>query len=80
MTQARILKLAFAALVAVAVAVGGTLVWGVFRWGAQTHILHERLDAARTTPAPSRFDARELEGLPAPVQRYFRAVLTDDDA
>lgn len=24
-----------------------------------------------------RYDARELEGLPAPVQRYFRAVLTD---
>jgi hypothetical protein len=28
-------------------------------------------------PSPSRYDARELEGLPAPVQRYFRAVLTD---
>ena len=32
-------------------------------------------------PAPARFDARfyvnELDGLPAPVQRYFRAVLTD---
>ncbi len=32
-------------------------------------------------PSPARLDARfyatELEGLPAPVQRYFRAVLTD---
>lgn len=28
-------------------------------------------------PAPMLFDARELEGLPAPVQRYFRAVLKD---
>ncbi len=27
--------------------------------------------------SPTRFDARELEGLPAPVQRYFRAVLKD---
>jgi hypothetical protein len=27
--------------------------------------------------SPTRFDARELDGLPAPVQRYFRAVLTD---
>ena len=27
--------------------------------------------------APTRFDVNELEGLPAPVQRYFRAVLTD---
>lgn len=33
--------------------------------------------AMRTPPAPTRFDARELEGLPAPVQRYFRAVLKD---
>ncbi len=24
-----------------------------------------------------RFDAHELEGLPAPVQRYFHAVLTE---
>ncbi len=29
------------------------------------------------SPPPSRFDVRELEGLPAPVQRYFRAVLKD---
>ena len=27
--------------------------------------------------SPARFDARELEGLPAPVQRYFRAVLKE---
>jgi hypothetical protein len=26
---------------------------------------------------PARFDAHELEGLPPPVQRYFRKVLTD---
>lgn len=31
-------------------------------------------------PPVARFDARELEGLPAPVQRYFRAVLTDGQA
>lgn len=29
-------------------------------------------------PSPARFDAHELEGLPAPVQCYFRAVLTDE--
>jgi hypothetical protein len=28
-------------------------------------------------PSPARFDAHELEGLPPPVQRYFRQVLTD---
>jgi hypothetical protein len=26
---------------------------------------------------PVHFDSRELEGLPAPVQRYFRAVLKE---
>ena len=36
-----------------------------------------RLDAQGRLPSPARFDTRELEGLPAPVQRYFRAVLTD---
>jgi hypothetical protein len=35
------------------------------------------MQAARLPPAVSRYDARELEGLPAPVQRYFRAVLDD---
>ncbi len=41
------------------------------------------LEAGRTEakPAaqqrPARYDVRELAGLPAPVQRYFRAVLMD---
>ena len=30
--------------------------------------------------AVARYDARELLGLPAPVQRYFRAALTDGQA
>ena len=40
-----------------------------------------RVDVQSPAPgrlrSPARFAARELEGLPAPVQRYFRAVLTD---
>jgi hypothetical protein len=36
-----------------------------------------RVGAAGRLPSPSRFDARELKGLPAPVQRYFRLVLKD---
>jgi hypothetical protein len=35
------------------------------------------VNARGRLPSPTRFDPRELEGLPAPVQRYFRAVLTD---
>jgi hypothetical protein len=50
---------------------------GASRWDAETLALLERLEAARTAPAPARYDAtRELEGLPAPVRRYFRTVLT----
>jgi hypothetical protein len=36
------------------------------------------LDDMRDVPSPpTRYDARELEDLPAPVQRYFRTVLKD---
>ncbi len=38
-----------------------------------------RLEAVRLTHAPARFDARELEALPAPLQRYFRMDLQDDE-
>jgi hypothetical protein len=50
---------------------------GASRWSRATQALHQQLDAARSAPAVNRYDARELEGLPAPVQRYFRAVLKD---
>ena len=39
-----------------------------------------RNDATLKPPYPTRYDARELEGLPAPVQRYLRAVLKDGQA
>jgi hypothetical protein len=35
------------------------------------------LDVARSPIEPSAVDFRELSDLPAPVQRYFRTVLTD---
>ena len=64
-----------AALLVVLVVLAG---YGASRWAVATRALFERLEAARVKPAPARYDAaRELEGLPAPVQRYFRAVLTD---
>lgn len=52
--------------------------YGAWRWAARTHALFAQLEAAREAPVPARYDAtRELQGLPAPVQRYFRTVLTD---
>jgi hypothetical protein len=51
---------------------------GAWRWSASTRTLIERLEAARRPMPPSRFDAaRDLDGLPPPAQRFFRAALAD---
>lgn len=61
----------------------GLSAWGSHRWAQAARALGRGLDASqrggapRVAPRPTRHDVRELEGLPAPVQRYFRAVLTD---
>src|SRR6202165_1268834 len=67
-------------VVAVAVlgaAAFGLAAYGNARWAESTRTLLGRLEAARLPPTASHYDARELEGLPAPVQRYFGAVLKD---
>ena len=64
---------AFAAFAAIA----GLAAFGSWRWGQATRVLVARLDAAREVPTAVRYDARETLGLPEPVRRYFRAVLTD---
>jgi len=64
------------ALVLVVVLVGARL-YGAYRWNSETRDLRARLDAARVPVRPQTVDFRELEDLPAPVQRYFRAVLED---
>jgi hypothetical protein len=55
----------------------GLSAWGASRWATQTEALMNRLEAAREPAVVARFDARELDGLPLPVQRYFRTVLKD---
>ena len=64
----------------------GLRVVGATRWTELIRTHTSQLELGRVNvqspaqgrlPSPARFDARELEGLPAPVQRYFRAVLTD---
>ncbi len=50
---------------------------GAARWRTRTAMLQQRLDAARVRIEPRSYDVRELEGLPEPVQRFFKAVLTD---
>ena len=62
---------------AVCVVAAAVMVYGEFRWNKGTTELRGRLEAARLPTEPKVFDRRELEGLPAPVQRYFRTVLHD---
>jgi hypothetical protein len=70
-------------LVVLAVAAVGLTAFGAHRWAGEMTALHGGLERARLDggpephPPPMRYDARELAGLPAPVQRYFRAVLKD---
>ncbi|MEO7358693.1 MAG: DUF6544 family protein [Gemmatimonadaceae bacterium] len=55
----------------------GLIAFGNSRWRASTQLQMAKLDAARIPMPPARYDAREIDGLPAPVQRYFRAALKD---
>jgi len=70
---------AVGALVAMAI---GLRAVGAPRWAERIRTRTSLLESGRVgvqdrLPSPARFDARELQGLPAPVQRYFRTVLTD---
>lgn len=71
------LKLLAGALALLAILCGVAALYGAWRWDAGTRELRARLEAARQPVRPTRYDARELDGLPLPVQRYFRAVLKD---
>ena len=51
--------------------------FGAWRWSGSIGDLVAQLEAGRVAPAITRYHDAELAGLPAPVQRYFRAVLTD---
>lgn len=64
----------FAVLLVLAIAAA---IYGSRRWARGTRELRLRLELARVQPSPTCYDARELEGLPAPVQRFFRAALKD---
>jgi hypothetical protein len=51
--------------------------FGAWCWQTATSALVSELNNGRIAPKVTRFDAAELASLPAPVQRYFKAVLTD---
>lgn len=51
--------------------------YGRVRWQSRTKKLHEEMQAARFQTSTKTYDPRDLADLPAPVQRYLRAVLKD---
>jgi hypothetical protein len=64
--------------VGLSIAAGVLLLWHARRaWDAETAKLVSSIDAARVRDTRERYAARELDGLPAPVQRYFRTALKD---
>ncbi|MDQ3248147.1 MAG: hypothetical protein M3Q45_02950 [Chloroflexota bacterium] len=60
-----------------AAAIAAALAYGSHRWQAATDEMHVNLEAARRPVEPKTYRPNELIGLPAPVQRYLRAVLTE---
>jgi hypothetical protein len=64
-------------IVGLAVLATSVLTYGAMRWQSATDALHATLEAARLPVEPKTYSTNELVGLPAPVQRYFRAALTD---
>jgi hypothetical protein len=52
------------------------LLYGITRWQSETGDMRKRLEATRQRQAVRTFDPEETRDLPAPVRRYFQAVLS----
>ena len=64
-------------IAAISLLYAAAFAFGAWQWANTTRDLVARLDAGRVPPVTTRYHETELATLPAPVQRYFRAVLTD---
>ncbi|AFY92362.1 DUF6920 family protein [Chamaesiphon minutus] len=63
--------------VSVIVLFGIASLYGKYQWQLETDRLRDRLTNGKQTINPKTYDAKELEGLPDPVQRFFRVVLKE---
>ena len=62
-------------ILGVTVIVAVALIYGSRLWNSSTAEMHARMEAARLPVERMTYSPDELVGLPAPVQKYFRAVL-----
>jgi hypothetical protein len=63
--------------VSIIVLFGIASLYGKYQWQLETDRLRDRLTNGKQTINPKTYDAKELEGLPIPVQRFFRVVLKE---
>ena len=75
--RTRVLRALLVGVLALVACYVGARLYGSHRWQDGTRELRSGLDAAREPARPAVVDLREVEGLPAPVARYLRAVLVD---
>jgi hypothetical protein len=59
------------------VCLGLATIYGGYRWQSDTDKLRASLASGQQIIKPKIYDQKELEGLPSPVQRFFRRVLKD---
>lgn len=71
------LKLTLFLAAGLAAMVAAALALGTARWRGASEELHAGLVAAPLPTGPATYPASELDALPAPVRRYFRAVLSE---
>jgi hypothetical protein len=76
-TTSRWLKIFLIIVFSLAVILAVAVAYGAIRWESGTQEMRAHIEASRVQTHPQVVDFRELEGLPTPVQRFFRTVLKD---
>ncbi|MCH8529592.1 MAG: hypothetical protein LAT65_01945 [Saccharospirillum sp.] len=71
------LKLSIALVLILVALIMGGYYWGQSSWKSSMQALQARLVADQETAPVDVFSSQELDGLPAPVRRYFEAVLSE---
>lgn len=71
------LKVIVFAIIVLVFVITVAILYGTNRWQSNTRELHAKMEAARLPITPESYYMHDWDGLPAPVQRYFRTVLKE---